>query len=300
VFFVPSSGHAGARAHHGESARVRGQRKEIQRQVKWTADFLEKNRENISRAKGRGGQADTAGFALWTLDVGGWKADETTGAVVEYLLQRNKDRDHWLPVSNRPPTEASALTTTYVVLRGLKKYASSVKDKELQGRLEKTRKCSKPPRPKIRKIVSSACGPGLAGANADMIQATAKELAKMQREDGGWSQIDKLDSDAYATDRSRGLASNRRPGDDGRRLSTRRQVPAQDAKDDGSWHVVSRSKPFQTTSKPVPTRERPVHFRRGLELGDRRTDARGENQIAACGLALAARTPLQPTSLRER
>src|SRR5262249_39834415 len=59
------------------------------------ADFLDGNRENYLKGKGQGGQADTAGYALWTLNMGGWKPDETTAAVVEYLLLHHQDRDHW-------------------------------------------------------------------------------------------------------------------------------------------------------------------------------------------------------------
>ncbi len=65
--------------------------KEIARQLKFTADFLAKNRENYAMGKGQGGQADTAGYALLTLAAGNWEADETTTAVVEYLLARDKD-----------------------------------------------------------------------------------------------------------------------------------------------------------------------------------------------------------------
>src|SRR5262249_2474360 len=66
------------------------------------ADFLSGNRANYRQGKGQGGQADTAGYALWTLEMGGWEPDETTTAVVEYLLLFQKDRDHWRATSNRP------------------------------------------------------------------------------------------------------------------------------------------------------------------------------------------------------
>src|SRR5207302_3093711 len=110
-----------------------------QRQLQFTADFLANNRDNYENGKGQGGQADTAGYALLTLDAGGWKADATTAAVVEYLLQRDKDRDHWLPVSQRPPSEASPFTTTYVALHALKKYAPADKQKQVEARFEKVR-----------------------------------------------------------------------------------------------------------------------------------------------------------------
>ena len=38
-----------------------------------------------------------------------------------------------------------------------------------------------------------------AGAPGKELQAAAQELLQTQRDDGGWGQLDKLDSDAYAT-----------------------------------------------------------------------------------------------------
>src|SRR5262249_54128835 len=57
--------------------------------------FLGGNRENYRMGRGQGGQIDTAGYALFTLELAGAAADETTAAVAEYLLLWNKDQDHW-------------------------------------------------------------------------------------------------------------------------------------------------------------------------------------------------------------
>src|SRR5262249_30273282 len=50
-------------------------------QLKHTAAFLDGNRANYEMGKGQGGQADTAGYALWALHAGGWQPDDTTAAV---------------------------------------------------------------------------------------------------------------------------------------------------------------------------------------------------------------------------
>src|SRR5439155_5204 len=70
------------------------------------------------------GKVDTAGYALLTLEVGGWKPDETTEAVVEYLLRRDQDRDHWRTTSSRPPSETSHFTTTYLAIRALRRWGT--------------------------------------------------------------------------------------------------------------------------------------------------------------------------------
>src|SRR5438270_3458810 len=92
---------------------------ELGKQVSFIAAFLESNREKYLQGKGQGGQADTAGYALVTLAAAGYQPSDTTAAVAEYLLLHHKDRDHWHNTSNRPPTEATPFTTTYLGLRSL-------------------------------------------------------------------------------------------------------------------------------------------------------------------------------------
>src|ERR1017187_7487836 len=185
------------------TARERGfavNEKEITRQLKFTADFLAKNREDYVKGKGQGGQADTAGYALLTLAAGSWKADETTDAVVEYLLLRDKQRDHWQANSQRPPSEASSFTTTYVALRALQRFGPEEKKEAIDARIDKVRKWLLATKPKdTEDRVFRLQGMKAVGAGEKEIEAAAQELLKTQRPDGGWSQIDKPDSDAYAT-----------------------------------------------------------------------------------------------------
>jgi hypothetical protein len=233
------------------SAKARGfeiNGKELQRQLEFTADFLAKNRENYQQGKGQGGQADTAGYALLTLDAGGWKADTTTAAVVDYLLQRDKERDHWRPVSQRPPSEASAFTTTYLALHALKKYAPPEKQKAVDARFEKARKWLTSAQAKdTEDTVFRLLALKLVDADAKIVEAAAQELVKNQRHAGGWSQTDKLDGDAYATGSA--LFALQQTG----ALSPKEELYQRGVKfllktqlADGSWHVRSRSKPFQT------------------------------------------------------
>src|SRR5262249_4101400 len=96
----------------------------LKTQLEFIAEFLGKNKSRYLEGKGTGGQADTAGYALWTLDRGGWKPDETTAAVAEYLLLYQHDSNHWKSGAHRPPTEQSPFTTSFVALRGLKSFAT--------------------------------------------------------------------------------------------------------------------------------------------------------------------------------
>jgi hypothetical protein len=233
------------------AARERGfavNEKEIARQLKFTADFLTKNREDYLKGKGQGGQADTAGYALLMLAAGNWKADETTDAVVEYLLLRDKQRDHWQATSQRPPSEASSFTTTYLALRALQQFGAEEKKDAIDARIDKARKWLLATKPKdTEDRVFRLHGMKAVGAAEKEIEAASQELLKLQRPDGGWGQIDKLDSDAYATGstlvalhQAAGLCTDDDAYQRGVQFLLKTQQP------DGSWHIRSRSKPFQT------------------------------------------------------
>ena len=64
-----------------------------------------------------------AGYALWALETTGWKADETTDAVIHYLPVARGEHDHWTTQSRRAPSESSNFTATALALRGLQAFA---------------------------------------------------------------------------------------------------------------------------------------------------------------------------------
>src|SRR5262245_40358494 len=89
-------------------------------QAEHITDFLATNKKLFLEGKGTGGQAATAAYALFTLELAGHAPDETTAAVAGYLLQFEPSRGYWRMTSNRPPTESSDFTTTYVAIRALR------------------------------------------------------------------------------------------------------------------------------------------------------------------------------------
>ena len=80
------------------------------------------------------------------------------------------------------------------------------------------------------------------GAAPATIRTAAAALVAQQRSDGGWSQLPSLQSDAYAT--ASALAALAQAGTIGvNAKGVAWLVAAQNP--DGSWHVKTRSKPFQ-------------------------------------------------------
>lgn len=233
------------------TARPRGfavPENKLEDQLEAIAAFLDTNQDRYRQGKGQGGQVDTAGYALWTLELGEREADEITDAVVEYLLLQDKNLNHWRTTSNRPPSEASDFTPTYLALRALAYWGDAAHQERIRKRVEEVRRwlmAGKADNTEDR--VFRLWGLKMAGAPDDAIHKASAELEKSQRPDGGWAQTDSMTSDAYATGTA--LVALR----EATAISTagsvyqrglRYLLRTQSA--DGSWHVATRSKPFQT------------------------------------------------------
>jgi N-acyl-D-amino-acid deacylase len=231
-------------------ARRRGfaiDEEDFSQQLDHTAAHLKRGEETYRAGQGQGGKADTAGWALWTLESGGRKPDEITSAVAHFLVKWRAERDHWRTAGNRPPTEASDFTTTYVALRGLASFGSDEQKEDIAARRKQAIAwlCKTNPKDtedRVFRLLSLH----YVDAEQDVIETAAKDLLKTQGEDGGWPQLADMKSDAYATGtalavlyESGQLAVSDEAYRKGVEFLLRTQL------DDGSWHVVSRSKPFQ-------------------------------------------------------
>lgn len=233
------------------TARTRGfkiDEEHLRTQIQFTSDFLNKNKDKYLKGEGQGGQIDTAGAALWALDNGGRKPDAVTSAVAEYLLTFQKEEDHYRPQSKRPPSEQSHFTSSYVALRGLKVFGTPEQKDRIAARIEQVRKWLIATQPTdTEDSVFRLQALHLADAPLEEINRAKELLRKAQREDGGWSQLPDLKSDAYATgsvlvalQQTGGLTTYSEEYQQGLKFLLSIQ------KEDGSWHVASRSVPFQT------------------------------------------------------
>jgi squalene cyclase len=85
-----------------------------------------------------------------------------------------------------------------------------------------------------------------AGGNKDTVRKRGGQLLAIQRPDGGWPQLTSLSSDAYATGQA--LVALKNAGvlnatDSGYKRGVQYLINTQLG--DGSWHVRSRTLPFQ-------------------------------------------------------
>lgn len=221
---------------------------ELKEQLRFTADFLAKNREKYREGRGQAGQTFMAGYALWTLQHGDWPPDETTASVAEYFLKYQADRDHWTSHTHRPPSEASDFTANFLGLVSLRAYGTPDQQERVAVRRRQVREWLLAAKPNDNEDrVFRLWALRLADAPPAAVASAAAELANSQRSDGGWSQRDDMESDAYATGTA--LVALFRAGN----LATDSEAYLRGASfllkqqhEDGSWHVASRSEPFQT------------------------------------------------------
>lgn len=216
--------------------------------VQFTSEFLARNKLQYLEGRGQGGQIDTAGYALWTLEKEGTRPNETTSAVVEYLLIYQNQLDHYESDSNRPPSEQSDFTSTYVAVRAMTMFGTVDQKELIDMRIERIREWLLKSLPHDNEDrVFRLRGLHLMNCGDDIVKQAADDLKSTQNPDGSWSQAAEMSGDAYAT--STALVALHEAGG----ISTADPVYRRGLAylvsqqlDDGSWHVVSHAKPFQS------------------------------------------------------
>ncbi len=90
----------------------------LQEQAEFTLESFRDKRAAMREGKGIGGGAMTVGYALWALELAGRERDETTDAMVAFLLATQRPDGHW-GTGRRPPLEESSVTVTVLAASGL-------------------------------------------------------------------------------------------------------------------------------------------------------------------------------------
>jgi N-acyl-D-amino-acid deacylase len=217
----------------------------LQTQLKHTAASLKRRKTKLLEGRGK---TIIEGYALWTLEAGGWTPDETTAAAATFLLVNQKKASHWSNPGNRPPSVGSDFTTTYVALRGLAAFGAEEQEPRIEARRNAVRQwlLRETPGDTEDRVFRLRALMYLNGDNQTVRKATI-ELMDAQQNDGGWAQTSDMKSDAYATGTV--LVALMRAGDvraDHPAVRRGVQYLIDTQLEDGSWHVVSRAKPFQT------------------------------------------------------
>ncbi|HEV3144989.1 MAG TPA: prenyltransferase/squalene oxidase repeat-containing protein [Gemmataceae bacterium] len=218
----------------------------LQAQAKFTHKSFENSIAELKKGKGVGGRAMTVGYAAWALLLADTKPDHTTEALVEYLLKTQREEGHWTGQVCRPPLEESYFTATLLAVQTMKHYGTEAQGPHISNAIFRAKSwvASAPAKSQEDKAMRLWALHMLDGRKENVLAARIAVL-KEQRPDGGWAQLDEMESDAYATGQTlfalqaAGLPANEPAYRRGIDFLLKTQKP------DGSWFVRSRSKPIQ-------------------------------------------------------
>jgi hypothetical protein len=214
-----------------------------------------RNTSRIAKGQGVGGESTSVAYALAMFATAQHPPDDTTAAMVQYLLVRQRKDGAWPAPSfgHRPPTMGSTFTVTALALFALKKYGPAKTTsgaEELQKRIDsaidKGRAwllANKPTTTEDK--VFHLRGLVDAGVERKKIESARDRLLVEQRPDGSWAQLDKMAGDAYAT--ATVLVALRKAGlntsHEGYQKGVRSLLANQTGQ--GAWIVKTRSRPVQ-------------------------------------------------------
>jgi ankyrin repeat protein len=184
------------------------------------------------------------GYGLWGLAELGYAPDSLTEAMVWYLAATQRPDGSWPAADYRPPMEDGPIQGAAFAIRALQLYPLAGREAELKQRVGRARDYLLAASPTtFNQQVFQLLGLGWAGESD--LRAFASAIRKKQNADGGWSQLDGLPSDSWATGQALVALNLARIGisdaafQNGIRFLLRTQF------DDGSWYVRSRAWPFQ-------------------------------------------------------
>jgi N-acyl-D-amino-acid deacylase len=223
------------------------------KQAEFTLAYFHKRIDRLKQGESVPGGPFTAGYALIGLHAQGCKPDETTAALVAYLLKTQEKDGSWHIRTHRPPLEDSNFTATALSLRGIQLYAAKDQADDVKGRVARAQDWLVATKPETNEDrTMRLLGLKWSAADAAEIEKASGDLLAQQREDGGWAQKSDMSSDAYATGQALyalhhgapsgagGLAVEHTAYRAGVAYLVKTQQP------DGSWLVATRSKPIQT------------------------------------------------------
>ena len=192
-------------------------------------------------------------WLLIGLHASGHDADELTDAVA-YSLARSQFSDgRWITRVARAPTDYSDVSSTALALRALKVYSPPTMKKQFERRIERAATWLHGVHPtSTEERAFQILGLLWAGSDRKQLAGLINDLVQEQREDGGWAQLPKLKSDAYATgltlyalSQGGGLSLSHPAYQKGTRFLLTEQ------RSDGSWFVATRASPVQVAVDDV-------------------------------------------------
>ncbi len=260
----------------------------LQAAAEFTLADLKQDLAMYTKGDGQPGGVTRAGYALLALKCAGAKRGDVTEAVASFIAKRDAAEGYWRARSNRPPSEFSNFTDTFLAITALSTYGQA-ESPMVHQRLQAARNWLITAVPKeTEDRVFRLLGLWSAGADTDAINAAAAAMKSDQLPSGCWRQLDTGDPDAYATATCLTallITGQLTPSDSAAKRAIDYLLKSQ--LQDGTWHVVTRAHPVQP------------YFESGFPHGKDQFISVSTTgwAIAALSLAAGAKSPLSPVSL---
>lgn len=189
----------------------------------------------------------SGGYILMGLAAANYQPDFVTAAAVHNIAAKQLTDGSWYGWAMRPPLEAGDIRATAIALRALQLYTPPGRRTEMQSRIQRAASWLRNARPhNTEEQVMQLMGLAWAGVSQRDLRPFAAGVLNAQQDDGAWSQLDGRETDAYVTGAALvALAASGmvRPPDGAYQRGVAYLLRTQQA--DGTWHVRTRSFPFQ-------------------------------------------------------
>jgi ankyrin repeat protein len=181
------------------------------------------------------------GWALLAADAAGLRPNLVTAVYARRLAMWQKADGRWTTGDARPPQAHGSITATAVAMRAMQLYTPQQLRSEMNERMARAKTWLLAAQPRTTEDHSYRLfGLYWAGASVAERAKATKELLALQRADGGWGQLPRLQSDAYSTGEALvALAEAGMPvTDPAWQKGLQHLISTQD--DHGVWHVRTR------------------------------------------------------------
>jgi hypothetical protein len=188
----------------------------------------------------------TGNSDMWGLSSNHYKPSKAIQLLALDIMRKQTLDGSWMSPGQRPPLEYYSFSATALTVRNIQYYVPAAWHTEMNERIDRARKWLTQTRAEANEEKAFQLL-GLTWCDGDkkFIEGQAKKLLVAQHVDGGWSQLDSLKSDAYATgqslyalNQSGQLSTDAAAYQKGIAFLLSTQLV------DGSWLVKTRSYPF--------------------------------------------------------
>ena len=141
-----------------------------------------------------------APYALLGLYAEKYPPSVYTDISVDYTISQAKSDGSFLAESGRVPLQTGDIHCTAFSIHAIQLYASPAKKMRVDSLVERTKHWLEKQNPEDQQeLVFQLLGMQWCGSSSELKTHVAHKLSLMQHADGGWSQLQTMESDAYAT-----------------------------------------------------------------------------------------------------